>query len=122
MTTLTEALAPCAPIVSEAPGFRSRSVATIPAATEIRVGMVLGKVTTGGAYVPLAPAASDGSQKSAAVALYPLAAAATGPRQITVFDMDGELRASDLEWPVGISANDKATAVAQLLALGIKLR
>jgi hypothetical protein len=121
MPTLTEALYPCAPIVSEAHGFRSRSTATIPAATEIRVGMVLGKITAGG-HVPLAPAATDGSQKAAAVALYPLAATASGPRQIAVFDMDGELRASDLEWPAGISANDKATAVTQLLALGIKLR
>lgn len=121
MTTLTEALHPCAPIVSEAHGYRSRSVATIPAGVEIRVGMVLGKLTAGGS-VPLAPAASDGSQKAASVALYPLAAAATGPRQITVLDMDAEVRASDLEWPAGIADADKATAVAQLLALGVKLR
>jgi hypothetical protein len=121
MATLTEALHPCAPIVSEAHGFRSRSTATIPAATVIRVGMVLGKVTASGAQVPLAPAAADGSQKAASVALYPLAADAAD-RRIAVLDMDAEVRGSDLEWPAGISAGDKATAVAQLLALGIKLR
>lgn len=122
MTTLTEARHPCAPIVSEAPGYRSRSTAKHPAGVEIRVGMVLGKLNDGTGYVPLAPAAADGSQKAAAVALYPLAAAATGPRQTAVFDMDGELRDADLEWPAGISGADKSTAIAQLLALGIKLR
>lgn len=121
MTTLIEARHPGDFIVSEANGFRSRSTATIPAGVEVRVAMVLGKLTAGG-HVPLAPAANDGSQKAAAIAVYPMAAAATGLRQIAVIDLDAEVRAADLEWPAGIGDADKASGVAQLLQLGIKLR
>lgn len=121
MATLTEQLHAGAFIVSEAPGFRSRNTANLPAGVTVRPGQVLARVTASGLTVALAPAASDGSEKAVEIAVYGVTGGAN-PAQVATIDVDAEVRASDLEWPVGITAPQKAAAVAALLARGIKLR
>lgn len=121
MTTLTEPQHAGAFIVSEASGFRSRSTANLPAGVTVRPAMVLARVTASGLTVQLAPTASDGSQNAYEIAVYGVTGGAAAA-QVATIDTDAEVRAADLEWPVGITGPQKATAVAALLARGIKLR
>lgn len=73
-------------------------------------------------FVALNPAANDGSQRAAAIAMYPAVTGAGKTTQITATKRLTEVRASDLTWPVGISAAAKAQAIADLARLDIILR
>lgn len=121
MATLTEPLHPGAFIVSEANGFRSRNKARLPAGVTVRPGQVLARVTASGLSVALAPTATDGSEDAVEIAVYGVTGGAN-PAEVATIDNDAEVRASDLEWPVGITGPQKAAAVASLLDRGIKLR
>lgn len=82
------------------------------------LGSVLGKVTASGKYVPLAPAANDGSQNAAAVLAEDLAESVADQEGITI-RRGAVLNAAALVWPAGATTNQKAAALAQLEALGI---
>ena len=73
-------------------------------------------------YVALNLAATDGSQFVKAIAGHRVIASATAVQTTTVFNGPGEVRGSDLIWPAGITVSQKAEAVQQLRALGIKVR
>lgn len=118
MTVLTEGPHTGEYIVSEANGTRSREVITLASGTTGIAGMVLGKVTASSKYVPLAPAATDGSQNAAAILFDNVDASATD-RAAVITARDTEVRGSSLTWPAGISAPNKAAALAALAALGI---
>lgn len=82
------------------------------------IGTVLGKVTATGIYVPLDLAANDGSEDAAAVLGESLDISADEQPAIVIKRGAG-VNAGKLVWPVGITTNQKAAAVAQLEALGI---
>lgn len=82
------------------------------------IGTVLGKVTATGVYVPLDLAANDGSEDAAAVLAESLGISADEQPAIVIKRGAG-VNAGTLVWPVGITTNQKAAAVAQLEALGI---
>lgn len=118
MTTLTEGLHPCESLVSEANGERSRASVIIAGA--VTACMVVGRVTSTGKYVPLAPAASDGSENAAGISY--------GHYDGSSADVDGVLFVRDCEHNAAIvdfgsaTAPQIATATTQLEALGIILR
>lgn len=66
--------------------------------------------------------ASDGSEVAAAIAVYPVTTGAGATGKTAVIARHAQVRASDLTWPVGISAIQQAAAVEQLRARGIILR
>lgn len=72
-------------------------------------------------YVPLNPAATDGSQLAKAIAGYRVTTT-TVPLSSTVFNGPGEVRGANLIWPAGITPAQQAEATVQLRALGIKIR
>lgn len=74
-----------------------------------------------GSYKPLDLSATDGTQTAAAIAMYPLGSTDTY-RYIAGLVRDCEVIGAELEWPVGIDANGKAAAIAQLAAQGIIVR
>jgi Bacteriophage lambda head decoration protein D len=108
-------------VLSEANGDRSRENANVGASQTIAVGAVLGKLTTGGNYVPLAPAASDGSQTPAGIALYPLVTAAGESGKIAVIARDAEVNGKLLGWG-GATAPQITAAIASLALAGIIVR
>lgn len=109
-------------LVSEANGFRSREVAIVASGSgKLDAGTVLGKVTATGKLKPLAPAASDGTQKAAAVLFEACDAAAADVRR-TVTARDAEVQAAALVWPAGVTDPQKTAALAELAALGIAAR
>lgn len=69
----------------------------------------------------LDPAATDGSQIPAGIAIYPATTGAGETAEIAIIARDAEVRAADLAWPT-INAAPKAAAIEYLAALGIILR
>ncbi len=67
-------------------------------------------------------AGNDGSQIASCIAVYPAVTDGTTKKKITFLTRNSEVRASDLTWPAGITADQKATAVEQLRDAGIILR
>jgi len=96
---------------------RKRVVVGVLAAAAA-IGTVLGKVTATGVYVPLDLAANDGSEDAAAVLAEHLDISADEQLAIVIKRGAG-VNAGTVVWPVGITTNQKAAAVAQLEALGI---
>ena len=72
-------------------------------------------------YAPLNLADTNGLAVAKAIAGFRVVTT-TATAKSTVFNGPGEVRASDLIWPAGITAAQKAAAVQQLRALGIKPR
>ncbi|WP_135469823.1 head decoration protein [Crenalkalicoccus roseus] len=105
-------------IVSEANGSRSRD-AIVTATGTLEAGTVLGRITSSGKYVILAPGASDGSQTAAGI-LYE-AVSGTDQKAVAVV-RDAEVSGPGLVWPGSITGPQKATAIAQLAALGVIVR
>lgn len=108
-------------ILSEANGYRSRQRISVGANQALLSGQVLGKLTAGGAYVKLAPAAADGSQTVAGILFDDVVTTAEVADAVS-FERDGEVNAADLVWPAGITENQKAAALAALAAKGVIAR
>jgi hypothetical protein len=69
----------------------------------------------------LAPAAQDGSQAGGGILVAAVDASAADVACV-VLARFAEVNANELTWPAGISAGEKAIAIAQLLAAGIVIR
>ncbi len=121
MTVLTEGPHTAGYLISEANGTRSREVVTMAAGHSHLPGAVLGKVTATDKYVPVDPAASDGSEQAAAV-LYAAVDATEVDKPGVVTARDSEVQATELVWPAGTTPEQKTTALAELGALGIVAR
>lgn len=106
----------------EAPNLYSRDRVTVAAGQNLPLGTVLGIVTASGKYKQIDPSAEDGTQVAAGVLLQGCDA--------TLADLDNGLVVarhaivSDhaLQWPEAITAAEKASAIAQLKALGVLVR
>lgn len=108
---------------SEEPSFRSRSTAIIASgAGKLKTGQVLGKLSASGKFVPNTAAASDGSQTSVAILLFPVDAT-SADAQAVVVDCDAVVsHAGLIHGPSVTDATKRAAANAQLAAVGIKVR
>jgi hypothetical protein len=87
----------------------------------LRPGVVLGRITASSKLVPLAPAASDGSQNAAAVLLENVDATSADQR-VVILARHAEVVLQALEWPAGINATQQAAALAALEAKGVVAR
>ena len=108
-------------ILSEANGYRSRQRMTVGLNQTLLAGQVLGKLTTGGDYVKLAPSASDGSQTVAGIAFDDYVTTTEKVDGVS-FERDGEVTLDKLVWPAGITDVQKAAAVAALAVKGVLAR
>lgn len=86
---------------------------------EIMVG-----VETPGDYHAVAydPDGQDGSEKAAAIAIYPAVTGAGETVKIAAMFRDAEVNGKCLAWPEGVTAEQQAAAVADLEAVGIIVR
>lgn len=108
-------------IAGESNFWRSRQHETLITGQNLAAGTVLGRITSGGKLTVLAPVAADGSQNAMGV-LFEATNAAAEDKRVVVLARDFEADGQMLIWPVGISAPQKVTATAALLALGIVVR
>lgn len=120
MSTLNEKARAGDFLLSEANGTYSRENEILDTG-KLEAGTVLGKLTSGGKFVILAPAAEDGSEDAAGI-LWAGADASAGDAAVVVIVRDAEVKTDALIWPAGISAPQKTAAIAQLADLGIVLR
>lgn len=119
--TATEGRRPGEFILSEADVARSRENVTLGGAHAFEPGEVVGRITATGVYVALAPAAADGSQTAAGITVYGYDAT-TADVEGVIIETDAQVIGDALVWPTGISAGDKATAIAALRDRGVKVR
>lgn len=91
------------------------------AGQNLGAGTVVGTITASGKYTILAPAASTGEQAASGI-LVPNCNA-TSADVTTRFLKRGSavVNGNDLTWPAGITSPQKIAAIAQLLALNIKV-
>jgi hypothetical protein len=114
-TVFTEAMNLGDLLKFEAPSLYSRDRVTVAAGQYLQLGTVLGIVTASGKYKQIDPSAEDGSQVAAGVLLQTCDA--------TLADRDNGLVSDHaLQWPEAITAAEKASAIAQLKALGVLVR
>lgn len=110
-------------ILAEAEGTISRDevTVTVPAATTMAPGTVLGQLSGTGKYVAFDDAASDGRETAAGILYGELANAELSPadKKGVVLNFCAEVREADLVWGGGV---DEDAGLAHLAALGIKAR
>ena len=121
MTTLVEGTHPGGFLVWEAFRDYTRETITVASGT-LEPGTVLGKITTGGKFTQLAPAASNGSQNAAGILWGPADATAADAAAVVVQRGPAIVNRNDLIWPTGATEPQIAAATAALAALGILLR
>lgn len=97
--------------------FRRGSVVASGAGALVS-GQVLGKITASGKYVPVAPAAVDGSEAAAAI-LIDAVDATSADVDAAVLIGHAQIVTNQLTWTSGMTTNQKNTAVSQLVALNI---
>lgn len=121
MTTLTEGQRRGEFIIHEVGEGHFREIGTLTSGQDLEAGTVLGKVTASGKLVQLAPAASDGSQNACGI-LYDSVNAADGDLPSLYLARLAVVNGAEIVWPAGITAPQKAAAIAALHALNVIVR
>jgi hypothetical protein len=96
----------------------SRQKVTVLSGQNLALLEVVGKVTASGKVVALDPAGVDGSEVAAGVMIAAVDATSADKTGVAIV-REAMIAPANLVWPDGISAGDKATAIADLEKLGI---
>jgi len=123
MTTLTEGKHAGGFLVWEVLRDYTRDTVTIASgAGKLEPGTVLGKITTGGKFTALAPAATNGSQTAAGILWDAVDASTADAPGVVVLRGPAIVNRHEIIWPVGASEAQLTAATTALAALGIILR
>jgi hypothetical protein len=123
MTTLTEGKHTGGFLVWEVLRDYTRETVTIASgAGKLEPGTVLGKITTGGKYTGLAPAATNGSQNAASILWADVDASAADAPGVVILRGPTLVNKHELIWPEGATEAQITAATTALAALGIVLR
>lgn len=126
MSTKTEGQHTAEFIVQESPYTISRDQVTVTVAgdTTLAPGTVLGKLTSGGKYVPYDNAGGDGSDVAYGILYGELVNDGGSPADFdgVVINWGAEVRLADLQWASGLVDADKTAALADLATRGVKAR
>lgn len=120
MTTLTETGHPGGFILSVANGHRSFANITVATGQNLKAGAVI--ATVAGKAVELDPTDVSYGGDTPTGILFAITDATSADVAAAAVVRDAEVNGNELVWPAGISANDKATAITALAALGILVR
>jgi hypothetical protein len=123
MATLTEGPHPGGFLVWEVLRDYTRETVTLASgAGKLAPGTVLGKITTGGKFTQLAPAASNGSQNAAGILWGPADATAADAFAVVLLRGPALVNRQEITWPDAATSAQISAATAALAALGILLR
>ena len=106
----------------EAPNLYSRDRVTVAAGQNLPLGTVLGTITASGKYKQIDPSSEDGSQVAAGVMVQNCDATLTERDDGLVVARHAIVSDHALQWPEAVTAAEKASAIAQLKALGVLVR
>ncbi len=123
MTTLTEGKHAGGFLVWEVLRDYTRETVTISSgAGKLAPGTVLGKITTGGKFTRLAPAATNGSQNAAGILWAGVDASAADAPGVVILRGPAIVNRHEIVWPEGATEAQITAATTALAALGIILR
>jgi hypothetical protein len=123
MATLTEGNHAGGFLVWETSRDYTRETVTLASgAGKLAPGTVLGKITTGGKFTQLTPAASNGSQNAAGILWGAVDATAADAPGVVVLRGPAIVNRNEIVWPAGATDPQIAAATTALAALGILLR
>ena len=101
----------------------TRDTVTIASgAGKLEPGTVLGKITTGGKFTKLTPAATNGSQNAAGILWAGVDASAADAPGVVILRGPALVNRHEIIWPEGASEAQITTATTALGALGVILR
>ncbi|WP_223618900.1 head decoration protein [Lysobacter sp. ESA13C] len=106
----------------EADNLYSRDHVTIAAGQIIQVGQVVGRITATGEVAALDPAATDGRETAAGVAIVPITTTTEPSPDGLIIARHATVAGHALIWPVRVTPEQRAAATAQLNALGVLVR
>lgn len=123
MTMLTEGKHAGGFLVWEVLRDYTRETVTIAAgAGKLEPGTVLGKITTGGKYTTLAPAATNGSQNAAGILWDKVDASAADAPGVIMLRGPAIVNRHEIIWPDGATEAQITAATTALATIGIILR
>jgi hypothetical protein len=123
MTTLIEGKHPGGFLVWEVLRDYTRDTVTIASgAGTLEPGTVLGKITTGGKFTALAPAATNGSQTAAGILWAGVDASAADAPGVVLLRGPAIVNRHEIVWPEGATEAQITAATTALAALGLILR
>jgi uncharacterized membrane protein YhiD involved in acid resistance len=123
MTTLTEGPHRGGFLVWEVLRDYTRETTTIASgAGKLAPGTVLGKITTGGKYTGLAPAATNGSQNAVGILWAAVDATDADTASVVILRGPAIVNRSEIILPEGATEAQINAAITALAALGIILR
>lgn len=101
----------------------TRDTVTIASgAGKLEPGTVLGKITTGGKFTKLTPAATNGSQNAAGILWAGVDASAADAPGVVILRGPALVNRHEIIWPEGASEAQITAATTALGALGVILR
>ena len=121
-TVFTEAMNLGDLLKFEAPNLYSRDRVTVASGQNLALGTVVGVVTASGKVKQFDPSAEDGTQVAAGVLLQGCDATLADRDNGLVVARHAIVSDHALQWPEAITAAEKASAIAQLKALGVLVR
>jgi hypothetical protein len=123
MTTLTEGKHAGGFLVWEVLRDYTRETVTIASgAGKLEPGTVLGKITTGGKFTTLAPAATNGSQSAAGILWAGVDASTADAPSVVLLRGPAIVNRHEVVWPDGATEAQITAATTALASLGIVLR
>lgn len=123
MTMLTEGKHAGGFLVWEVLRDYTRATVTIASgAGKLEPGTVLGKITTGGKYTTLAPAATNGSQNAAGILWGAADASIADAPGVVLLRGPAIANRHEITWPEGASEAQITAATTALATIGIILR
>ena len=123
MTTLTEGKHAGGFLVWEVLRDYTRdTVAIASGAGKLEPGTVLGKITTGGKFTLLAPAATNGSQNAAGILWDTVDASTADAAGVVILRGPAIVNRQEITWPDGATEAQITAATTALATSGIILR
>jgi hypothetical protein len=123
MTTLTEGKHTGGFLIWEVLRDYTRETITLASgAGKLAPGTVLGRITTGGKYTGLAPAATNGSQNAAGILWADVDATDADAPGVVILRGPAIANRHEIVWPEAATEAQITTASTALAALGIILR
>ncbi len=123
MTTLTEGKHAGGFLVWEVLRDYTRDTVTVASgAGKLEPGTVLGKITSGGKFTALAPAATNGSQTAAGILWAGVDASAADAPGVVLLRGPAIVNRHEIVWPEGATEAQITAATTALAALGLILR
>ena len=123
MTTLTEGKHAGGFLVWEVLRDYTRDTVTVASgAGKLEPGTVLGKITSGGKFTTLAPAATNGSQTAAGILWAGVDASSADAPGVVLLRGPAIVNRHEIVWPEGATEAQITAATTALAALGLILR